>query len=85
MMKKNFYKEYQKKQKLAQNYDETDKIVVENQSILLKLLSYFIAFIRSVFKLLLFLMMIILLSIGATVICNNLLQTNLLNIIGGNL
>ena len=25
-MKKNFYKEYQKKQKLASNYEETDKI-----------------------------------------------------------
>lgn len=84
-MKKNFYKEFQKKQKLAQNYSENDKIVVENQSILLKMLSYLMAFIHSIFKILLFLLVIVLLSLGATVICNNLLHINLLNIFGGNL
>lgn len=84
-MKKNFYKEYQKRQKLAQNYSENDKIVVENQSTLLKLLSYLIAFILGTFKILLFVGIIALLSIGATVIFNNLLQINLINMIGGNL
>ena len=84
-MKKNFYKEYQKKQKLASNYEETDKIIVENQNTLLKILSYLIALIHSIFKLLLFLGIIILLSVGATIICNKSLQINLLNIIGGNL
>lgn len=84
-MKKNFYKEFQKKQKLAQNYSEDDKIVVENQSILLKMLSYLIAFIHSIFKILLFLLVIVLLSLGATVMCNNLLHITLLNIFGGNL
>ena len=84
-MKKNFYKEYQKKQKLAQNYSENDKIIVENQSILLKLLSYLIAFILGTFKILLFIGIITLLSIGATVIFNNLMKTNLINGIGGNL
>lgn len=84
-MKKNFYKEFQKRQKLAQNYGENDKIVVENQSILLKMLSYLMAFIHSIFKILLFLLVVVLLSLGATVICNNLLHINLLNIFGGNL
>lgn len=84
-MKKNFYKEYQKKQKLTQNYSENDKIIVENQSILLKLLSYLIAFILGTFKILLFIGVIALLSIGATVIFNNLMKTNLINGIGGNL
>ena len=84
-MKKNFYKEYQKKQKLASNYEETDNIIVENQNTLLKILSYLIALIHSIFKLLLFLGIIILLSVGATVIYNKSLQINLLNIIGGNL
>ena len=84
-MKKNFYKEFQKKQKLIQNYSEDDKIVVENQNILLKMLSYLIAFIHNIFKLLLFLLVIVLLSLGATVMCNNLLHINLLNIFGGNL
>lgn len=83
-MKKNFYKDYQKKQKLAQNYDETDKIVIENQSILLKLLSYVIAIICIIFKMLLFLIIIILLSVGATVIFNKLIPINLINMIGGN-
>ena len=31
-MKKNFYKEFQKKQKLSQNYNENDKVIVQNQS-----------------------------------------------------
>ena len=79
-MKKNFYKEYQKRLKIAQNYSENDKIVVQNQSTLLKLLSYVIAFIVSSFKILLFIGIIALLSIGATVICNNLLHINLLNV-----
>lgn len=83
-MKKNFYKDYQKKQKLSQNYDETDKIVIENQSILLKLLSYVIAIICITFKMLLFLIIIILLSVGATVIFNKLIPINLINMIGGN-
>lgn len=84
-MKRNFYKEYRKKQKLAQNYSENDKIVIENQNTLLKLFSYLIAFIVNAFKILLFIGIIALLSIGATVICNNLLKINLTNIIGGNL
>ena len=84
-MKKNFYKEYQKRQKLAQNYNENDKVIVENQSTLLKLLSYLIAFIINSLKILLFIGIIVLLSIGATVIFNNLLQLNSINTIGGNL
>ena len=84
-MKKNFYKEYQKRQKLAQNYNENDKVIVENQSTLLKLLSYQIAFIINSLKILLFIGIIVLLSIGATVIFNNLLQLNSINTIGGNL
>lgn len=84
-MKKNFYKEYQKRQKLAQNYNENDKVIVENQSTLLKLLSYLIAFIINSLKILLFIGIIVLLSIGATVIFNNLLQLNSINAIGGNL
>lgn len=83
-MKKNFYKEFQKRQKIAQNYNVNDKIVVENQSTLLKLLSYLIAFILGTFKILLFIGIIALLSIGATVIFNNVLQINLINMIGGN-
>ena len=79
-MKTNFYKEFQKKRKIAQNYKENDKIVVENKSILLKILSYLIAFIHSTFKLVLFLLVIILLSLGATVIFNKLLHINSLNI-----
>ena len=62
-MKKNFYKEYQKRQKLAQNYNENDKVIVENQSTLLKLLSYLIAFIINSLKILLFIGIIVLLSI----------------------
>lgn len=84
-MKKNFYKEFQKKQKLSQNYNENDKVIVQNQSTLLKLLSYLIAFFTNIFKILIFIGIIALLSIGATVIFNNLLQLNSINTIGGNL
>lgn len=84
-MKKNFYKEFQKKQKLSQNYNENDKVIVQNQSTLLKLLSYLIAFFINIFKILIFIGIIALLSIGATVIFNNLLQLNSINTIGGNL
>lgn len=82
-MKKNFYKEFQKKQKIIQNYNENDKIIVEEHSVLLKMITYLITFIHSTFKVILFLLFILLLSVGATVICNNLLHINLLNIIGG--
>ncbi|MFR7462817.1 MAG: hypothetical protein ACLUVE_02415 [Clostridia bacterium] len=84
-MKKNFYKEFQKKQKLSQNYNENDKVIVQNQSTLLKLLSYLIAFFTNIFKILIFIGIIALLSIGATVIFNNLLQLNSINTIGENL
>jgi hypothetical protein len=84
-MKKNFYKEFQKKQKLSQNYNENDKVIVQNQSTLLKLLSYLIAFFINIFKILIFIGIIALLSIGATVIFNNLLQLNSINTIGENL
>lgn len=84
-MKKNFYKEFQKKKKLSQNYNENDKVIVQNQSTLLKLLSYLIAFFINIFKILIFIGIIALLSIGATVIFNNLLQLNSINTIGENL
>ena len=84
-MKKNFYKEFQKKQKLSQNYNENDKVIVQNQSTLLKLLSYLIAFFINIFKILIFIGIIALLSIGATVTFNNLLQLNSINTIGENL
>lgn len=84
-MKKNFYKEFQKKQKLSQNYNENDKVIVQNQSTLLKLLSYLIAFFTNIFKILIFIGIIALLSICATVIFNNLLQLNSINTIGENL
>ena len=84
-MKKNFYKEFQKKQKLSQNYNENDKVIVQNQSTLLKLVSYLIAFFINIFKTLIFIGIIALLSIGATVIFNNLLQLNSINTIGENL
>ena len=84
-MKKNFYKEFQKKQKLSQIYNENDKVIVQIQSTLLKLLSYLIAFFINIFKILIFIGIIALLSIGATVIFNNLLQLNSINTIGENL
>lgn len=84
-MKKNFYKEFQKKQRILQNYNENDKVIVQNQSTLLKLLSYLIAFFINIFKILIFIGIIALLSIGATVICNNLLHIDLINLIGGKL
>ena len=83
-MKKNFYKDYQKKQKLAHNFDETHKKIIENQSLLLKLFSYVVAIIHSILKILLFLLIIVLLSVDATVIFNKLIPINLINMIGGN-
>lgn len=83
-MKKNFYKEFHKKQKVAQTYNETDKVIVERPNILLKILSYSIYIISNIFRLILFIAFIILISIGATFIFNNVLHINLVNMIGGN-
>lgn len=82
-MKKNFYKYLKKKQKLVQNYKENEKVIIENQSTVLKLISYFISFIVSSLKILIFIGIIIVLSIGATVICNKILNIDLTNLLGG--
>lgn len=82
-MKKNFYKYLKKKQKLVQNYKENEKVIIENQSTVLKLISYFISFIVSSLKILIFIGIIIVLSIGATVICNKILNIDLTKLLGG--
>lgn len=82
-MKRNFYKEYHKNQKMINKHYKNEKVVIEKQNILMKLILYIIAFFIFIFKLVIFIGIIALLSIGATVICNNVLHINFSNIIGG--
>lgn len=77
-MKKNFYKEYEKNKMIAKNYTENNKIIIEKSSFFTKLLQYLISFITTIINLLLFLLILILLSVGATFIFNKLIQVNLI-------
>ena len=77
-MKKNFYKEYEKNKIIAKDYTENSKIIIEKSSFLTKLMQYIIAFITAIVRLLLFLFILILLSVGATFIFNKVIQINLI-------
>ncbi len=62
-------KEFLEREKIKNKYDE--KIIVKNESIFIKLLSFFIELIAKLFKILFYISIIVLSSIGATYIVNN--------------
>lgn len=67
-MKKNIYKEYLKNKSIKEKYDE--EIVVNNESIVIKILFFLFEILEKIFKILFYLGIIILCSIGATYIAN---------------
>lgn len=77
-MKKNFYKEYEKNKIITSKYKENQKIVIEKSNFLTKLFQHLIAFIKTIVNLLFFLLVLLLLSVGATFIFNIVIQSNLI-------
>ena len=67
-MKKNLYKDYLKKQKIKEKYDE--QVVVNEQSPVLKTLLFLFGILSKIFSILFYLGIIILCSIGATYLAN---------------
>lgn len=62
-------KEFIEREKIKSKYDE--KIIVKNENAFIKLLSFFIELIAKLFKILFYILIIVLSSIGATYIVNN--------------
>lgn len=67
-MKKNLYRDYIKKKKIKEKYDE--QVVVNERSPVLKTLLFLLDFIIKIFDILFYLGIIVLCSIGATYIAN---------------
>ena len=67
-MQKNLYKDYLKKQKIKEKYDE--QVVVNEQSPVLKALLFLFFILSKIFSILFYLGIIILCSIGATYLAN---------------
>lgn len=67
-MRKNLYKDYLKKQKIKEKYD--DKVVVNEQSPVLKTLLFLFDILLKILNVLFYLGIIILCSIGATYLAN---------------
>ena len=67
-MRKNLYKEYLKKQKIENKYDE--KVVVKEQGIVLKTLLFLLFILSRILYIIFYLGIMILCSIGATYILN---------------
>ena len=67
-MRKNLYKEYLKKQKIKEKYEE--QVVVNEQNSVLKALLFLFNILSRIFNILFYLGIIILCSIGATYIAN---------------
>ncbi|MGM9874763.1 MAG: hypothetical protein ACI33S_03375 [Bacilli bacterium] len=67
-MSKNIYKEYLKKQKVRQKYDE--EVVVNEQKSFIKILLFLFEIMIRIFHVLFYIGILILCSIGATYIAN---------------
>jgi hypothetical protein len=67
-MRKNLYKDYLKKQKIKEKYDE--QVVVNEQNLVLKTLLFLFNILSRIFSILFYLGIIILCSIGATYLAN---------------
>lgn len=62
-------KEFLEREKIKSKYEE--KIIVKNESTFIRLLSFFIELIAKLFKILFYITIIVLSSVGATYIVNN--------------
>ena len=74
-MKKNLYKDYLKKKKIKEKYDE--QVVVNEQSPVLKALLFLFDILSRIFNILFYLGIIILCSIGATYLANKFVIINI--------
>lgn len=81
-MKKDMsYKRYLKEKKITKKYDvENENTVIEKQSNFLKLLYFLYVIITKIIKILIYIGLIALCSLGATYLINNILK---IKIIGG--
>lgn len=67
-MRKNLYKDYLKKKRIKEKYDE--QVVVNEQNVVIKALLFLFDILLRIFNILFYLGIIILCSIGATFIAN---------------
>lgn len=75
MSKKNLYDKLSKEKKIADKYNFSQKeIVIKKSSSLIKLLSFLFVIISKVFKVIAYLIIIGLCSLGATYLVNNILH-----------
>lgn len=75
MSNKNLYDKLSKEKKIADKYNFSQKeIVIKKSSILIKLLSFLFVIISRVFKVIAYLIIIGLCSLGATYLVNNILH-----------
>ena len=75
MSKKNLYDKLSKEKKIADKYNFSQKeIVIKKSSSLIKLLSFLFVIISRVFKVIAYLIIIGLCSLGATYLVNNILH-----------
>lgn len=75
MSKKNLYNKLLKEKKIADKYNvPRDKIVIKKSNTFLKLLSFFSAIFSKFFKVIAYILIIALCSIGATYLLNNIIK-----------
>ena len=75
-MKRNLYKKFQKENREKQNYDE--KVIVEKSKTLKTILSFISDFIGKSIKLIFYILIVALCSLGATYLFNYVLKGGIL-------
>ena len=75
-MKRNLYKKFQKENKEKQNYDE--KVIVEKSKIIKTILSFISDFVGKSIKLIFYILIVALCSLGATYLFNYVLKGGIL-------
>lgn len=69
-MKKDFYKEYLKNKEIEEQNQNTKKVIIKKQSVSIKILEYIVSFISAILRIIVYIALVILLSIIATIIVN---------------
>lgn len=75
-MKKNIYKQFQKENKIKERYDE--KVIVEKSSTLKIVLSFLGNLISNIVKIVFYILIVALCSLGATYLFNLILEGGIL-------
>lgn len=78
MKKKSYYERYAEKRKLQSKYKQDKEIVVEKPNHLTNTLSFFSSITNNIVKVLFYLIVIALCSLGATYLINNILHIKFL-------